>query len=299
MLPALAPVFTLLAAGAGVEVAGSGDCPTPGEVTARVAALLPPSAQAPGTVEVGAVTGELRVLLRQPDGAVAAERRLPVAGLACADLAAAAAAVIATWTSDVHPDFAPSRPPAPALVVSAGARPAAAGPAFAAALGAVASAAPAGGDAGWAAGVEVAGLVYGAARTLGARLAVGSATERRFAVGGGRAFARRWVAALGPVYALDGGGGPLRVELGAGAALSWFTVRGGGFARNLSDGEVDYGGGASLALSLRRRWWAPFTALEATAWPRRRTAVDLETGVTRSLPRAELGLVLGLRAGPP
>jgi hypothetical protein len=303
MLTAPAPVVMVMvmtmssADAVGIEIAGVSDCPTPDDVRARVAALSPASAEARGVVEIASGANELQLRLRQADGAVAAERRLPSDGLACADLAAAAAAVIATWTSDVHPDLAPARPVAAATATPRH-PPAAAGTSLAAAVGLAGSAAPAAGERGWALGVEVAGHLRGPGRRLGARLAVTGQTERSLSLGSGRAWTRRWAAAVGPTYALDGGG-PVRVEVGAGAAGSWFTVRGTGFPRNLSGGELDFGGAAHLTLSMRRPWLAPFAALEVMAWPRRRTAVDLQTGASRALPRAEVALVLGLLAGSP
>jgi hypothetical protein len=95
-----------------VQVKGDGRCPQPAEVAARLGALLPPS---PGSSDVG-YTAELRddgpelaIVLRGRDGSVAKERRLP-RQYTCDELAAAAAAVIAAWMSDIHPEFAIPEP---------------------------------------------------------------------------------------------------------------------------------------------------------------------------------------------
>ncbi len=89
-----------------VTVQGNTPCPTPQEVTRLVAALLP-SVGAAGQPDVAQLEQDgqrLRVTLRRYDGAELGRRWLSRA-FACADLAAAVSAVIASWESDVHPEF--------------------------------------------------------------------------------------------------------------------------------------------------------------------------------------------------
>jgi hypothetical protein len=90
-----------------VMVKGGGPCPQPAEVAARLGALLPrlpASSSESYTAELRDGGAELEILLRGPDGSVANERSLP-RQYTCDELAAAAAAVIAVWISDIHPEF--------------------------------------------------------------------------------------------------------------------------------------------------------------------------------------------------
>jgi hypothetical protein len=95
-----------------VVVTGDSRCPQPAEVAARVGRLLPRS-PVPGavayTAEVRDGGVELAIVLRGAGGSVANERRLP-RQYSCDELAAAAAAVIAAWLSDIHPEFARPEP---------------------------------------------------------------------------------------------------------------------------------------------------------------------------------------------
>ena len=277
-----------------VIVQGSSDCPTPGEVATRVEALVPPAGRPVGVAELSSAGPDLRLVLRDGAGALAGERRLPRADLGCGELATAAATVIATWASDVHPEFAPPAAAAATVSAAAAARASRSNLGFTAALGLLGSLAPEGDDAGWAAGAVVAGAVHRG--PLGGRLALAFQTERSFPVGTGRALTRRWVASLGPVHRLDEGTGPVRVEVGAAAVASWLTVRGTGFARDLSeDGEADLGAAGSVAVALRRKGpFTPFAELGGTWWARPRSAVDLATGARRALPRLEASLTLGI-----
>ena len=89
-----------------VTVQGNTPCPTPQEVASLVAALLPSvgGAGEPDVAQLEQDGQRLRVTLRRSDGAELGRRWLS-RSFACADLAAAASAVIASWESDVHPEF--------------------------------------------------------------------------------------------------------------------------------------------------------------------------------------------------
>ena len=90
-----------------VRITGDGGCPTTAEVDARVRALLPAGSeqdeQDVATLEQS--LSHVRVSVRRPDGTILGERKFDRAHT-CAELAAAVALVIATWESDVHPEFA-------------------------------------------------------------------------------------------------------------------------------------------------------------------------------------------------
>ena len=294
------------AASGPVAVSGALACPAPAAVAAEAEALLAPTASPIAEAELAGTDDQLTVVLREPGGAIAAERALPRAGLTCDELATAAAAVIASWLSDVHPEFAA----APANLARAApaprARAAGAGAGFDVALGLLGSAAPAGGEAGWAAGLWAAAGVLAPGRSLGARLAFDGESERSFSLGQGHAQTRRLLLSLGPFYRFGGAAGSLVTELGAGVVGAWFGVRGTGYPRAESSAELDVGAAAHLLVAARREpggaaWirWAPFVGLEAVGWPRARTAVDLGSGEGLVLPRGEISLVLGILAATP
>src|SRR5262249_18315952 len=150
----------------------------------------------------------LIVTLARPDGTTIGERALD-RGYPCADLASAAAVVIATWESDVHPEFrlppplapppaprAPS-PPAPP-VVSASPAPAPAGARWDVGAGITGSLAPSSGGTAPALGALVVASWTPAAHRVGARLAVAGTMERELPLGSARVRWQRTNLALGP-----------------------------------------------------------------------------------------------------
>lgn len=125
-------MWTMLAT-APVDIRATGSCPSSIEVAQHLAELLPPTATAnaavrpPDIVQLGTGGpggGGVTLTLRRADGTLLARKSLPrsaevplhgspAPGATCADLAAAAALIIATWESDVHPEFkldVPRRP---------------------------------------------------------------------------------------------------------------------------------------------------------------------------------------------
>jgi hypothetical protein len=91
------------------------DCPTPHVIDARVREILgaAPEAALPERASVLPEGESLRVTLRAADGRVLGDRVLPVEG-DCETQAAAVAVLLATWLSDVHPEFVGNLPEAPA-----------------------------------------------------------------------------------------------------------------------------------------------------------------------------------------
>jgi len=97
----------LALSGSAVTVEGDSRCPTAPEIAARVAELLPPvttAASLPDRARVDDQGDALRISVQRPDGSLIGERTL-ARSFPCPDLAAAAAVIIATWESDVHPNF--------------------------------------------------------------------------------------------------------------------------------------------------------------------------------------------------
>jgi hypothetical protein len=98
-----------------VEIVGDATCPAPAEIAARLAELIPaaagtsgPSGALPAAKIIVARTDRaMRLVLLGPGSNELATRELAAEG-SCADLAAAAAVVIAAWRADLNPDLTPS-----------------------------------------------------------------------------------------------------------------------------------------------------------------------------------------------
>src|SRR5882672_5449445 len=104
--------WLLVSLGPVVTVEGAAVCPTAADVAARLEALLPARAtdELPDIARLDLREDALLVTLADPDGTTIGERALD-RGFPCSDLASAAAVVIATWESDVHPEFRLAAPP--------------------------------------------------------------------------------------------------------------------------------------------------------------------------------------------
>jgi hypothetical protein len=105
-----------------VAISSEATCPTAEDVAARVSALLAArdSNEPPDLARVVERDGSLVVTLARTDGTVIGERALD-RGYPCADLAAAAAVIVVTLESDVHPEFrlAPGAPGAGPAAIAA------------------------------------------------------------------------------------------------------------------------------------------------------------------------------------
>jgi hypothetical protein len=288
-----------------VAIEGGASCPASEEVSARVGALLPARRgdAAPDVARLDDVGGRLRVTLRRPDGALIGERTLD-GGAPCADLAAAAAVVVAAWESDVHSEFRlapiPARPADADLQVVT--QPPAArsnGSAFDLGAAVSGSLAPVSASVGAAAGAAVVGSWTPQNSRLGVRLAGAGTMQRELPLDSARVLWRRFDAAMGPQlrfavasrWALD-----LHVE----ALVGWLTAAGTGFANNRSDSSVEPGAGAGVRLLWGGHAVAPWIDLSATRWLRAQTAYVTPDGASIALPRLDATLALGVsyRTGP-
>ena len=240
---AAASVFLFAVATSPVRVVDDG-CPSGAEVELALASMLTSSGAAPTSQDVAKLErgpDKLRVELADPEGIVIAERTLD-GGASCAELGRMAAIVIASWESDVHPEFARqpteiirSEPPQllepPAPVRSAAAYDVAAGVTFGQA------------------DTPAAGASIGAAwfpRGVGLGLWVLGAGDlaRTIAVGAHEARWRRWTASLELArrwrphgFVLDAHGGLM---------LGWLTTEGVDYTQNRSDSAVSLGGTAGI-----------------------------------------------------
>jgi hypothetical protein len=291
-----------------VKVEGGGGCPSPADVAARLEPLLPPgpAEAAPRRALMSRDGRDLRVELRDADGAVLAFRRLGAA--ACGDLAAAAAVVIATWEVELRgrgvvglwPDAPPPPPPPPPPPVVRAPPPAPPAPALEVALGgaALVAAGASGGlapglllelrgarPAGWLGGTV--GLILEGDRSL--PLEGGFVTWRRAVLLAG-AFARR------PIRS-----GVVGLEADAGAMAAVLSLRGVGFTQDDTLAVMDAGATASGRLTLRILSLRPWVGAGVRVWPiAREAAVAGPSGASapgRNLPRGEVFVALGLALG--
>jgi hypothetical protein len=291
-----------------LAVDGNSTCPTPREVADRVAALLPVehAAVERDVVQVDNQGSAVRVQLRRPDGRIVGERTLQKR-FGCADLAAAAAIVVAAWESDVHPEFlrslaAPPRPPAvePVTVV---APPTAMPPAASSSLGAAfdigialtGAVAPDQGGAGPALGGLLVASWTPAARGFGARLGAQASSERQMRLPSGDVRWRRAALSGGVQYRIALQAGRWLLDLHADALVARVSVHGVGFAiSNLSDTGVDPGVGAGVRLLWHAGIVAPWLELAGGGWLRRQVVVEDPTRASRALPRLEANMAIGV-----
>jgi hypothetical protein len=267
-----------LALGQSLLVASPQDCPAAAVVDARVREILGLSAD-DALAESATIAREgssLRVTVRGTDERVLGERLLQADGN-CAELAGTVAVVVATWISDVHPEYVGSLPvePSPVLPeptpphpkdagIDARQVPPAASPPrqllFGVALGAqlsAASATPFG-----ALGVRFVprrsgfGLAAAAAVTGARRVALSSGSLRYF----------RWPLTLGPVFRAPLAGAEL--DLHAGAALSWLRLEGVDFSPSATRNALAAGGFAAARVSFGSGAFVPFGELSGVLWQR-------------------------------
>ena len=274
---AAASLFLLAVATSPVRVVDDG-CPSGAEVELALASMLSASGAAPINQDVAKLErgpDKLRVELADPEGIVIAERTLD-GGASCAELGRMAAIVIASWESDVHPEFArqpteiirsepPQRlePPAP---VRAAAYDVAAG----VTLGQ--------------ADTPAAGASLGAAwfpRGVGLGLWVLGAGDlaRTIAVGAHEARWRRWTATLELAWRWRPRGFVLDAH--GGLMLGWLTTEGVDYTQNRSDSAVSLGGTAGIRTA---QWFsrraAVWVDLRGFYFPRRDSIYGSVGGAT-------------------
>ena len=94
-----------------LEIQGSATCPGPAEVGEQLAKLVPQSeaGEASSRVYLSAGEGFVNIELLGSDGVLSAERRLDLTG-SCAEMAEAAAVVVAAWQAKFNPTLAPVAP---------------------------------------------------------------------------------------------------------------------------------------------------------------------------------------------
>jgi hypothetical protein len=261
----------------------------------------------------------LRVVFRAADGRDLAERVLST-DASCEDLAQAVAIVLATWISDVHPEYlgalpqpeggSAANPPAPPStagdtrgdvptaptattrfsndIAPPDARPSESVPRrFELGLG-VGAALP---QASAAASILAAWVPTGSG--LGLAAAATIATPREEPLADGRLQWRRWPVAGGLV--LRAPVGRVVLDLVAGGALAWSHLTGRGFPSTSSADDFTLGAFASLRIAGASGRLVPFVAATGYGWLAHSVAfVRPEAGGDVELPRYDVLLLAGL-----
>ena len=316
-----------------VVFTGEARCPTAAEVDSRLRTLMP---TASGAAERDVATLEevharLRVTVRRPDGTTLGQRELDRAH-SCRELADATALVIATWESDVHPEFALALPPlsesanpsapsgvgpagadSPAVVqrrarpadsatrpvgASLAAPPASGRSAFDVGAALVAAAAPHTLDGAFesdlvAAVSIVAGWVRHG-RGPGARVALGAAGDRLIPLGPGEAHWRRATAAIGPQLRFSKLATTSVLDLHGELIGAALNIHGQRFSVNGDDWSLDVGAGAGARLWIGTGTWRPWLDLSIAYWPTEHVVYAAPSGEAVSLPKVETLLALGM-----
>jgi hypothetical protein len=274
-----------------IAIDGPSDCPDPAAVARELeplAAAAASGSRGPAHVRLRRDPDALVIEERGPAGEPRAARRLAL-GPSCADLAAAAAVVIASWQTSL-PGAASydeltigtalvARPPARRRldVVVGGAFVASFAPAFAAGAAVDATLAPRG-------------------RRWAGRLALSGSGTRDLALAGGSAAWTRVGVALGPALRLARGRWQLDLHAEAVAALLY--TAGQGYAHDHTALAFDPGLGGGVRGAVRVGPVAPFIGVGVVGWLRPQEVVMLDGEVqSRRLPAVELLVSAGLAIG--
>jgi hypothetical protein len=272
----------------------AGNCPSAQDLEQRLARTLPArvTTESPDVAHVFKQGDVLQIELVSPDAALIAERSLPYVG-SCVELADMVAVILASWESDVHPEFARAgadSPPVPVVARQSLAWPARpAGSRFDLVAGVGVSLA----DSPTFAGI-VAGGWFPRGAGLGLRLWGAGESRHTLSLGAHDAEWRRWLvgAALdwrrsGPRATLDLHGGP---------ALAILQASGVGYDLNQPASSA----ALAVALGVRVSVWASarwaVTADLTGCSSLRSQFLRGSPGVDQEVPKLQGFLTLGLAA---
>ena len=277
----------------------SDTCPSGDEVERALEPMLPPLARAgrPDWAHIVRQGSLLQIELINPDGAVIVQRSIDNAG-SCAGLAEIVAVVIASWESDVHPEF--SRPQAEIAAAPAA-------PASTPLPTEATRAAPASYDVAGGGGLSVAdsavlaGVITGVwvprGTGLGGHLLVLGERDHGTTLGTGRAEWHRWSASAG----LDWRGtrGKVALDLHGGLALALLVGNGSGFSPSHSARSWTPGLGAGARASLwASRHVAVWLSVTGFYWQRSQVLTTGSTPVVeREVPHFQWLASFGLAVG--
>jgi hypothetical protein len=257
----------------------------------------------------------LTLVLSAADGRLLGKRQL-VAESDCETLAAAAAVVLATWLSDVHPEFVAPLPESPGLELepkaraaapSAGtkerapAKPARDRPAissppvrrFSSEVGLGVSLAG-----GQPAPVASFALSWSppASSGWGLSLALEPQGTRRVSLGTGEAVWSRWPVALGPLVRFASARSVFDVS--AAAAVGWLRMEGQGFSPARDQSDFTTGALARIQLAGAPGVFEPFGSAQLLYWLKRAEVYTSPRGSSAELPSLELTFLVGVRIRP-
>ncbi len=280
----------------------SAACPSGHDVEQALASMLPSISETvrPDTAHVFRRGNLLQVVLVGTDAAVIAERWIDDTG-ACAELAELIAVVIASWESDVHPEF--TRPQAEPMsaartenTTATLSPPAPKVPAFyegAAGLSLSWSGSPA-----LAGNLAMGWFPRGAGPGLCLSATVESARTLDLATSAqpGQAIWRRWAGSAEFDWRLPRGAWAL--DLHGGLTLGWLAASGSGFVQNHSDYSFSPGGAAGARLSRKiTRHISVWVGLSTSYWPRRQVVYGQPNMPQQEIPHyqglASIGLAFG------
>ncbi len=280
----------------------SAACPSGQEVEQALASMLPSISETvrPDLAHVFRRGNRLQIILVGTDAVVIAERWIDDTG-ACAELAELIAVVIASWESDVHPEF--TRPQAEPIPAARSEKPPAPpsppGPEAAAFYEVAAGLALSWSDSAALAGNLAMGWFP---RGLGPGLYLSATVESTrtldLAPGtvSGQAIWRRWIGSAEFDWRLPRGAWAL--DLHGGLALAWLAANGSGFAPNHSAYSFSPGGavGARLSRQATRRT-SVWVGLAASYWPRKQLVYGQPDMPQQEIPHyqglASIGLCFG------
>lgn len=263
-------------------------CPSAKEIERRLETMLPATpSEYPDVVRVSRSAQGAHIELMSADGVLVAERDLEHAG-SCVELADMVAVIVASWQSDVHPEFvhaapAPTSPPAAMdertprvrshVDVAAGA-----GPSLSDSI---------------ALGGALAVTWFPPDAGLGARLSAVGETTHTSDVGIRQADWKRWLVGLELDWRLAGA--ITTLDLHGGVALAIVEAGGVDFDRNTSDTSLSAAAlaGTRWSLWLGRRW-AAYADVTAAYCQRDQTLLGT---TARQLPHYQALATIGVAFG--
>ena len=275
----------------------SAACPSGHEVEQALAAMLPSVSEAirPDVARVFRRDNQLQIELVNPDAAVIAERRLDENG-SCAELAELIAVVIASWESDVHPEF--TRPHAEPMLAAPpeSARPSPPAPSPAAFYEVAAGA-----SLSWSGSPALAGILEmgWVPRGAGPGLHLSATVESTHTLDLGNSQAaawRRYVASAEFDWRLPSGSWAL--DFHSGLAFGLLAASGTGFSEPHSGYSFSPGVVAGARFSRRiMRHAALWLELAACYWPRKQILYGQPNASQQEIPHyqglASIGLAFG------
>jgi hypothetical protein len=269
-------------------------CPSKDDIQQRLETMLSSASPstAPDVARSFRLGNTLRIELSSTDGVIIADRSLPYAG-SCAELASMVAVVVASWESDVHPEFA--RPHADLARTRAGLKAQTAEapirPSWVLDLSAGAGLSLADSAA---LGGALAMTWFPRNAGLGARLCALGETRHTADVGSGQAHWQRWT--VGGELDWRAQGKATSLDLHGGVALGILQATGVGFEPNRSDSSLTAGLvlGARFSLWASRRF-AVIADLSGSYWARDQK-LRSSLGFDNEVPHFQGLVALGLAA---